>query len=134
MKVLKGFLVVDTNLQYPIWAIKRRDTDVESPVNEFGHPGFDHAIWYWWRLECGWNRYSKVTFESAMNRLEFHNQSVYNRNSYNYDHSYKVLWDRVSDNTWRVLVEKYGNRIAIATLVRLDRIENPESTYRWYRE
>jgi len=69
-----------------------------------------------------------------MNRLEFHNQSVYNRNSYNYDHSVKILWDRVSDNTWRVLVEKYGNRIAIATLIRLDKIENPESTYRWYRE
>lgn len=122
-----------TDLQHPIWAIKRKDNDIEQPVNETGHPGFDHAIWYWWRLSAGGTLYHKLTWEAAMNRLEFHNQNVYNRNSYNYDHSYKVLWERLSSNTWRVLVEKYGNIVVIGTLVQLEKIENPESTYRWYR-
>lgn len=132
MKSLKGFLVVD--IKYPIWAIKRNDDEVEHPVNPHGHPGFDHALWYWWQLRTGGSLYQKLTWEAAMNRLEFHNQHAYSRNSYRYDPYGKVAWERLSEDIWRVLYEIGGNRTVLGSLTRLDKIENPESTYRWYRE
>src|SRR5210317_967934 len=135
MILMNGIMVMTANdLDFPVWAIKRRYTDKESPVNKHGHPGEDHAIWYWWRLDCGWNRYERITWDAIMNRLEFHHGAVFNSNSYNYDHNYKVLWERLSDNTWRVLSERYGNRVVLGTLTKLYKIERPESTYRWYRE
>lgn len=121
-----------TDTSYPIWAIKRRDDEVESPENKNGYPGYDHAIWYWWKLDSGGNRYNSLTFDSCLDRIEFHNQSSYRDAK---EHSgTKIVWERLSTNTWRVLRKTYGNIVVLATLVRLDRIKNPESTYRWYRE
>jgi len=122
-----------TDLQYPIWAIKRRDDEKESPVNKHGHPGFNHALWYWWRVKVGGNVYQQLTWEAAMNRIEFHNQDVYNKNSYRHDPFWDIHWERLSEDTWRILKSKGGNRIAIATLVKTQKIKDPESTYRWYR-
>jgi len=131
MMLMNGITVMTaSDLDYPIWAIKRRDTDVEQPVNETGYPGYDHAIWYWWRLSVKGNRYDRLTFDAVTDRIEFHNQSYFRDAREGFGSTY---WDRLNENTWRILYRQYGNVICLATLDRLEKIENPESTYRWYR-
>lgn len=121
-------LMVD--LKYPIWAIKRFDHEVEAEVSPAGYPGFDHAIWYWWdaKINSTANRFHKVTWEAAMNRIEFYNQYLMSSSHV------KTHWERLDDITWRMVASVSGNRTTMATLTKLERIENPESTYRWYRE
>ena len=128
---MNGIMVMTANdLDFPVWAIKRRYTDKESPVNKHGHPGEDHAIWYWWRLSIKGNRYDRLTFDAVSNRVEFHNQS-YLRDVR--EGSGSIYWDRLNENTWRILYRLYGNVICLATLDKLEKIENPQWTYRWYR-
>lgn len=119
-----------TELQYPIWAIKRFDTDVEAEVSPNGHPGVDHAIWYWWdlKLSSTASRFPKITWEAAMNRIEFYNQYLFSS-----PHT-KRHWERLDEKTWRLIASVSGNRTVLATLTKGDKIENPESTYRWWRE
>lgn len=123
-----------TTNKYPVWAVKRKDGEMKQPPNNHGHPGYDHAIWYWWKIKCGMNVYNNETWDACMFLLERHNQDVYNRNHYSYHSPTKVMWERLDEKTWRVIKSTYGNHIVMATLTRLDEIENPESTYRWYRE
>lgn len=122
-------MTVRNEMKYPIWAIKRYDEDIEQEVNLTGYPGYDHAIWYWWDLSMGhYNRYNKITWDAALERLTHHNKTLV-ESPYT-----KVDWERLDDNNWRVIAVAGGNRVVIGNLRKVSRIANPESTYRWYRE
>ena len=123
-----------TSNKYPVWAIKRKDDDAEYPVNDHGYPGYDHAIWYWWKMKSGMTVYDNITWDAAMFLLERHHPDVYKRNHYSYHSPIKVLWERLDEKTWRVIKSLYGNHTVMATFTKLEKIENPESTYRWHRE
>jgi hypothetical protein len=114
---------------YPVWAIKRDVRDVEAPVNESGHPGYDHAIWYWWDLKTTVaNHYKSVTWDAADFIIRSKNKTLM-ESPYS-----KLKWERLSEKTWRLSCITGGNYIVVATLTKGDLIENPESTYRWYKE
>lgn len=79
---------------------------------------------YWWDLQlhsCA-NRYDKVTWDAAMNRVQFHNQSIYK------DNLNKFSWEYEDD-----IIKLLVNGKPIATLQKVGEIENPDSVYRWYR-
>lgn len=117
------------NYKYPVWAIKRDVRDVEMPVNESGYPGYDHAIWYWWDLKTTTlNTYDGVTWDAADFIIRSKNKTLM-------ESPYvKIEWERLSEDTWRQYCVTGGAKIVVATLTKRDRIENPESTYRWYKE
>lgn len=115
---------------YPFWAIKRDDDHVEDPVNESGNPGYNHAIWYWWdlKLSKNMNKYSQLTWDAA-------DYIIYSKNRALMDYPFvKIEWERLSEDTWRLYCITDSSKTAIATLTKGSRIENPESTYRWYKE
>lgn len=116
-------------LQYPIWAIKRYDDEKEAECNPAGHPGINHAIWYWWDVDIHstLTQHPKLTWEAAMNRIEHYNQYLVS------SPFAKFFYERLDDSTWRYCVTVSGRKTTLATLKKAGRIENPESTYRWYR-
>jgi|DEB0MinimDraft_10_1074344.scaffolds.fasta_scaffold35451_4 hypothetical protein len=112
----------------PIWAIKRYEHEEESPVEPTGYPGYDHAIWYWWDARIGNNIYNQATWDAVLDRITHHNK-ILTQSPYT-----KIDWERLNEGTWRVIAIAGGNRTVLATLRKVSRIANPESTYRWYKE
>ena len=80
---------------------------------------------YYWDLvltSVG-NRYFNITFDSCLNRIEYHNKSLY---KYPYT---KFFWKKFDDK-----LELYANNKLLATLIKKDQIENPEKIWPFYRE
>lgn len=80
---------------------------------------------YYWdlRMTRVANRYKKLTWPAALNRIQYHNQSLY-KNPFN-----QFYWDK-EDNQYKM----YVNGDLIATLDLVEKIEDLENTYMWYRE
>ena len=85
----------------------------------------DYKYKTWWdlRMTRVANRYSKLTYEAALDRIHHHNQSLYK------DHWNVFRWTESED-----LIQLFVNGNLIAELARAGTIEDPENTYRWYKE
>lgn len=85
----------------------------------------DNKYRSWWdlRMTRVANRYSKLTYEAALDRIEYHNQSLYK------DHWNVFRWTESEH-----LIQLFVNGDLIAELAKVGNIEDPENTYRWYKE
>lgn len=84
----------------------------------------ENQLYYWdLSLSSVGNKYFNITFDSCLNRIEYHNKSLY---KYPYT---RFHWKTLDDK-----LELYANDNLLATLVKKDKINEPEKVWRFYRE